>query len=614
MADYLITNSFTQSLFGLGLTRTTLEKALPKFNVNILGCDTETTGLKFWEDKLLMLQIYNGEDNFIIDCQNVDLSPLAPIFANDKITKIFHNAKFDVKFLKANGLPCENVYDTMLVDKLIHCGKRSLRHSLAALMNRYFGTEMEKATRSTFINHKGDFTKAQLQYGLDDTVKLIEIKKLQTEQVENLELEKVVQLENKAVLAFADLEYNGLFLDKNAWDKNAKIVKAEMDSLLNELDSIVAEEHPEYKERQYDMFDGGREATINWDSPTQVLKLMHKYDKTLESAGGPALKPLAKSEPLIKAYVEYKEKAKLYNSYGPDFYKYVGSDGKVHTSFDQILETGRVSSRGPNMQQIPAVETYRNAFIPEDKDWVFVSSDFSAQELCIIAYGSKDPVWLQVLRDGGDLHGTCAELIFGEKWLSLGSTNEERKNTPEGKKLRTHVKTLNFGLAYGMGVYSLSAQLDISEDDAQDLVDKYYAAFPRIKGFLESIGKYGKDNGHIRTYKPFRRIRHFENWNGSKTDKKDMAKIERASKNTPIQGSGADMTKLALIMVRDMLKTYPHAKMVLTVHDEINCIAHKDHAEEFAQMLKSTMEKAATYIVGKGLLKSDPVISRAWSK
>lgn len=242
----------------------------------------------------------------------------------------------------------------------------------------------------------------------------------------------------------------------------------------------------------------------------------------------------------------------------------------------QILETGRVSSRGPNMQQIPALETYRNAFIPEDKDWVFVSSDFSAQELCIIAYGSKDPVWLQVLREGGDLHGTCAELIFGDKWIKLGDSNEVRKNTSEGKKLRTHVKTLNFGLAYGMGAFSLSKQLDISEDDASELIEKYYETFPKIRGFLERIGKYGADHGHIRTYNPFRRIRHFDKWKGGDTDPKDMAKIVRASKNTPIQGTGADMTKLALVMVRKRLKTYPNAKMVLTVHDEINTIAHKD--------------------------------------
>ena len=266
------------------------------------------------------------------------------------------------------------------------------------------------------------------------------------------------------------------------------------------------------------------------------------------------------------------------------------------------------------MQQIPADNAFRNAFVPANKDWVFVSSDFSAQELCIIAFGSQDPVWLEVLKSGGDLHGTCAELIFGETWTKLGKNNNERKETKEGKKLRTHVKTLNFGLAYGMGAFSLSKQLDISEDDAEKLIDKYFKTFPKIKGFLESIGQYGANNGHIRTYKPFRRIRHFEFWKGSNTDKKDMAKIIRASKNTPIQGTGADMTKLALVLLRRKIKNLDWCKIVLTVHDEINCICRKDKAEEFSKLLTSTMERAAEHIVGKGLLRCDAEISREWKK
>ena len=347
-----------------------------------------------------------------------------------------------------------------------------------------------------------------------------------------------------------------------------------------------------------------------------MLKFFQRFDRELESAGAPALQAIKHKHDIVAKYIEYKEKSKLFNAYGPAFYeKYVKSDGKVHTNFQQILDTGRVSSSSPNMQQIPADNTYRNAFRPKDSDWRFVSSDFSAQELCIIATGSQDPVWLKVLREGGDLHGTCAELIFGEKWTSLGDTNEDRKDTSEGKKLRTHVKTINFGLAYGMGVFSLSRQLEITEQEAKDLIKKYFTVFPKIKKFLEGLSKYGRDHGHIRTYPPFRRIRRFPYWEGKNTDKADMAKIERASKNTPIQGSGADMTKLALVLVREFIKEEQvPVQLVLTVHDEINTIVHKDYAEEWALKLKEIMEKSAVYIVGDGLLRSDPGITKYWSK
>lgn len=593
-----------------------IEEAVEKLSKSkILGCDTETTGLKFLDDTLLMLQIFDGTDNYVIDCRSIDILPLNKIFESKEIIKIFHNAKFDIKFLRANGINIENVYDTMLVEKIIHCGKINFKVALKSLMHRYFGIEMEKETRNTFINHKGDFTKAQVIYGLDDTVKLLEIRNLQLDQVKELQLEAVVKLENSVTIVFADIEFNGLYLDKPTWEAASIQVEKDIDMIFEELEEELHKDFPQYRDNQVDMFGGGRLNTINWDSPTQVLKLMQNFEPGLDSAGGPALQPIKDKHPIISKYVEYKEKTKLFNSYGLDFYKYLQSDGKVHTNFDQILNTGRVSSRGPNMQQIPANNTYRNAFGTGDPDYVYVSSDFSAQELCIIAVGSQDPVWLKVLSEGGDLHGVCAAEVMGHQWIVLGKTNEERKNTPEGHKLRTHIKIVNFGLAYGMSAYSLSKSLRITEGEAKDLIAKYYKAFPKIQGFLKRLGDYGKKHGNIRTYAPFRRIRHFDNWQGPSTPRSDMAKIMRASMNTPIQGSGADMCKLSLIMLFNVIKenNYP-VQIVLTVHDEINCICKREFAKEFSHILTATMEKAATYIVGEGLLKCDATISEKWEK
>ena len=580
----------------------------------VIGIDTETQGLEWLDDKLLMLQIFDGKDNVVIDCQTVDILPLKWIFESEDVIKIAHNMKFDYKFLKHAGLVIENAYDTMLVEQIINGGRKDLRFALKNLMYKYFNIEMEKETRNTFIGHSGNFTKKQMIYGLDDTVKLLEIRDIQLKEVEKWELHNVVKLENSVTLALADIEFNGMYLDKSAWETAAVAVKERTDQLLKELDVDIANEFTQYKERQTDLFGGGRVATINWNSPKQVLELVQQFDPELESAGAPALQHL-KRFPLVDKYIEYKEKSKLYNAYGPDFYKYLHSDGKVHTNFAQILDTGRVSSRGPNMQQIPADNTYRNAFVPKDPNWAYVSSDFSAQELCIIAYGSQDPVWLYALKNGEDLHSKCAELIFGKEWLDLGNTNDERKETKRGKELRTHVKIINFALAYGATPWSISKSLGISEEEATTLIASYYETFPSIKGFLTKLGNYGKKHGHIRTFKPFSRIRFFDEWDSNKTDRKEMGRIVRASKNTPIQGTGADMTKLALVMLRKLLqeKQYP-VKVVLAVHDEINTIVHKDFAEEWSIILKELMEKAATYILGQGLLKSDPTISRRWEK
>ena len=611
--QYIVNPREDQDLFGL-FTCSLQECSNNLANSDIISVDTETTGLDFLSDTLLMLQIYDGKDSYVIECRGLDLSPLKAVLESKNIVKLFHNAKFDYKFLRSAGIRCERVQDTMLQSKVIHTGLRNVRHSLKDVAKRRLDKEYEKTTRSTFINHKGPFTKEQVVYGIQDVEDLIEINRLQWEEIDKLDLAKAAKLENNVVLAFADIEFNGIYLDKTAWERIAKDVKKDVDALFEEMENMLYDEFPEYREMQTDLFGGGRANTLNWNSPKEVLAFMKKFDSSLDGVGGPVLKPIANKHPIIAKYVEYKEKTKLYNAYGPDFYKYIKADGKIHTNFDQILETGRVSSRGPNMQQIPADNTYRNAFIPKEDDWVFVSSDFSAQELCIIAFGSQDPVWLKVLREGGDLHGTCAELVFGQEWTKLGANNDERKNTPEGKKLRTHIKVVNFGLAYGMAAFSLAGSLGISEKEAKALIAKYYKTFPKIKGFLEKLGKYGKKHGNIRTYNPFRRMRRFMYWDGDNTSKSDMAKIERASKNTPIQGSGADMTKLALVMLREVFKDEPRVRIVMTVHDQIDMVVHEGYAEKASEILSGTMEKAAEFIVGQGLLKSDSQISKQWEK
>ena len=362
--------------------------------------------------------------------------------------------------------------------------------------------------------------------------------------------------------------------------------------------------------------------TFSFSSPKQVLNLFNTIDESLDSVNGKLLLTIKNKHEIIGKYITFKEKEKLYNAYGPSFLeKYLKSDGKIHTSFNQVLDTGRVSSRDPNMQQIPADNIYRNAFVADD-GYVFASSDFSSQELCIIATGSQDPVWIQALETGQDLHSVCAELVFDTRWSDAAesnckfySKNKAKCNCPKHGKLRTQVKSINFGLAYGMSAHKLSDTLQITLPEAEELIEKYFTAFPRIKNFLTKLGNFGTSNGYIKTFKPYGRVRWFPKWEPYMRDMVEFGSIERASKNTPIQGTGADMTKEALVIIRKyILENDLPVKLVMTVHDQIDTIVHADYADQWKRHMQALMERAALTTIPNGLLKSDTNLSLTWEK
>jgi DNA polymerase-1 len=276
------------------------------------------------------------------------------------------------------------------------------------------------------------------------------------------------------------------------------------------------------------------------------------------------------------------------------------------------------------MQQIPADNKFRNCFVAPE-GWSFVSADYSSQELNVIAFGSKDPVWLGALEEGQDLHSTCAELVYGEKWLTSGEDNcnyfltKGKCNCINHKKLRTNVKTINFGLAYGMGPNKLADTLNISIADAKILISKYFKAFPAIKGFLEKLGNFGKKFGYIKTFPPYSRKRWFTNWYpkiwAHKSATMELGSIERASKNTPIQGASADMTKRALVLMREHIQTFDiPVKMVMTVHDQIDTICKNDYVNQWKEDMKMVMEWASKEIVTNGLLKAEVTVNNCWTK
>ncbi len=585
----------------------------------VLGVDTETEGFDFTCKKLIMFQIGDKDRQYVIDTREVSIEPLKEVLQSNSIVKVLHNAKFDYKFIKKwAGISMEEMYDTFLAERVINCGKQDYGYSLSRCVERYLGHTLDKETRNKFIGLKGQpFTVDQITYGANDVVYLLDIREKQLVKIHSLELQQVARLENAVVKVFAEIEYEGLYIDKDKWTAMAEDnVKLAFEQELM-LDDIVLE-HPLLQHYrvpvQVDMFapiDEVRKTHIKWSSPMQTLELFRNLVPDLEDVNGKKLNKYRYKHKLIDEYIRYKERTKLANAYGTKFFNYVNCDGKVHTNFSQILDTGRVSSSKPNMQQIPSDNTFRNCFIAPD-GWVFVSSDYSSQELNVIAYGSQDPVWLDALEKGLDLHGVCADLVFEDKWRSADDT--------EKKKLRTQIKAINFGLAYGMGPFKLADTLQISKQEAEDLIEKYFTEFPNIREFLTKLGTFGTHNGYIRTFKPFKRRRWFDSWYPKMWNDRDkmmeLGSIERASKNTPIQGSSADMTKLALIYIYKEIQANweGSVKIVMTVHDQIDTICKQEVAKEWAVKMTELMEKAAIKIIPNGLLKADTNISETWEK
>ena len=599
-------------------------------NKSVLGIDTETQGFDFLTKQMIMFQIGDEHEQFVIDTRHVSIEPLKEILESHDTTKILHNAKFDYKFIKRwSNIQLENIFDTYLAEKILHCGKANHGFSLTACTERYLNINLNKAERNKFVEQGSlPFTQFQIDYGAKDVEYLIHIREKQLRLVSKANLQEVIALENSVVKVLSEIEYEGIQLNKEQWLHLANQNKSKATDLFKELDKIVYNHSKLSKYTrgvQFDMFltqEEQRQSTINWDSPLQVLKVFQMLIPKLEDVNANSLYKYRHNHELINEYLKYKEVSKLFTTYGEEFFKYIKIDDKVHTNFQQILNTGRMSSSDPNMQQIPSDNKYRNCFIAP-KDYVFVSSDYSSQELNVIAFGSKDPVFLSALQNNEDLHSVCAELVFKDKWYDAALLDckytmyKQKCNCPEHKNLRTQVKGINFGLAYGMGPHKLSDTLDIPLKEASELIDKYFEAFPSIKNFLTKLGNFGKRNGYILTYSPFRRKRFFTEWDGPATTPKDLGMIERASKNTPIQGSSADMTKLALVKVYDYIQAnqlQDRVKIVMTVHDQIDTICHKDYADEWSKILTNLMEEAADVIITNRLLKAETEISEVWKK
>ena len=335
-------------------------------------------------------------------------------------------------------------------------------------------------------------------------------------------------------------------------------------------------------------FHAGKEFNVN--SPKQlgevlfdILKLPHaKKTKTGYSTNAEILEKLRPYHPIIDEILDYRQVTKLKSTYADGLLKVADEQGRVHTNFKQTgTATGRLSSTEPNLQNIP-VRTelgreLRRFFLPENKDYVIIDADYSQIELRLLAHVSDDVGMIEAFRSGSDIHTSTAAKVFGVS---------PEEVTPE---MRKRAKAVNFGIMYGIGAFSLADDIGVSRAQAQEFIDRYLAGFPCVDVYLKNTIKQAYDDGYVTTL--YGRRRYIPELAG--TNKMQQKFGERVAMNSPIQGTAADIIKVAMIRVdRKLKESGLDARLILQVHDELLIEAHRSCAEEAKRILQEEMESA----------------------
>ena len=584
---------------------------------NEIQLDTETTGFDPHTCNLLTQQFGTLEHQFVVDNNTIDSLYFKPILEDKRKLFILQNAKFDLRFFMKLGIDISNVYDTFLAECILTMGVENRSLGLDSLVFKYCGEKLDKSIRSTI--HREGLTSKVIKYCADDVKYLSKIKQIQLQKITELELNNVLDLENKVTKVFARMEYTGISIDTKKWLDISKITEAKVLETEVILDSLVKEDEklykfvPKYVQANLFGFEG-RELDINWASSKQKLDIFKTLEFDTDSTGDRFLQKNKAKHPIIKTLIDYNKFNKLASSFGKNFLKFINKNtNRIHYNVWQILSTGRISVSEPNLNQIPSKgeigKQIRNCFIPQ-KGYKIVGGDFSGMELRIIAEFSKDPLWVNAFLEGKDLHSVLCAATFD---IPIENVKQE---TPfkKGITYRDVQKTINFGLAYGMSKFKLADTMDISVGEADKIIKKFFNVVPDVEKFLNNLGLLAKQRGYIKTAQPYGRIRWFEDFD-QKENFIRQGEIERAGKNTPIQGTNGDIIKLALIKVQDYIDTFDlPINILLSVYDEIQTECPEELADSWKMVLDNLMVQAAQEVIKTVPIVVDCKISDYWDK
>ncbi len=506
------------------------------------------------------------------------LKKLKPLFEDEKISKVGQNIKYEELILKNFGIELAGIsFDTMVASYVLNPAKPN--HNLDDIAMEQLGIritsidELIGTGKNQLTMDQVDIEKVY-RYGCQDSDVTYRIAKLLRPKLKEKEsLELFEDIEMPLVPVLARMEFEGIAVDK----KLLTDLSAEMEKSLNTLTKNIHQQAGE---------------VFNINSPKQLAQILFvnlklpvvKKTKTGPSTDVEVLQELSEIHPLPKEILKFRELSKLKSTYVDALPLLVNPrTGRVHTSFNQtVTATGRLSSSEPNLQNIP-VRTeegrkIRRAFVVDSKDSVLVSADYSQIELRILAHLSGDENLIRAFKEGADIHRHTASLIFD---VTLDDVTDD---------MRDSAKTVNFGILYGMGPFSLAKSLNISNEAARDFIKQYFDRYPRVKRYLDGSMEDARKNGFVATL--FKRRRYIPEI--ASKDPRTKAFAERTAINAPIQGTASDIIKIAMIQIdKELEKNKFLSKMILQVHDELLFETPKNELKQVLKLVTNRMQSAA---------------------
>ena len=576
------TNHFYQHIDSPFSRKLLLKKLMEQTSVCF---DTETTGLKALEVELIGIAFsYEIGKGYYVSFPEDQaetkalLEEFRPFFESN-IEKIGHNLKYDIKVLSNYEMPVKGkLFDTMIAHYLIN---PDMRHNMDILAETYLNYQPVSITELIGKKGKNQLSMRtvpiaeQTEYAVEDADITFQLKQLFTGELERGNVTKLFNdIELPLVSVLTAMEIEGININIDFLNKLSVTLTAD----INRLEKNIYEQ-------------AGEE--FNIASPKQLgivlfekMELVKKPKKTKTgqyATGEDILSFLAKEHEIIRNIQEYRQYKKLQSTYVDALPNEVNpKTGRIHTQYMQaVAATGRLSSNNPNLQNIPIRtergKEVRKSFIPRDENHVLLAADYSQIELRIIAALSEEENMMEAFKNGEDIHASTAAKVFN---VPLDEVTREQ---------RSNAKTVNFGIVYGVSAFGLSNQTDLSRSEAKELIDTYYETYPKLKAYMSAQVDFARENGYVETV--LNRRRYLKDINSRNAMVRSGA--ERNAVNAPIQGSAADIIKLAMINIYNRFKKEGFkSKMLLQVHDELVFDAHKDELEIIRPIIKYEMENA----------------------
>ena len=543
--------------------------------------DTETSGLDFFNDRLVGMSFaVEPHEAWYVAWQPEFVEIVRPLMENDKIAKIGQNIKFDAMMLRAAGIEVRGrKYDTMILHYLLDPESRHNMNVLAQRYLNYSPIEIETLIGRGAKQLTMDMLAVDrvAEYAAEDADVTLQLKQALWPKVCDEGLQYLyAEIEEPMIDVLADMEWTGVRIDTQSLAE----YKIELQKELTDL---------EWKIREL-----ADEPTLNVNSSRQLGEVLFaklridpkpRMTKTKQfRTDEEYIQSLASRHPIVGLILEYRGVKKLLSTYVEALPLLVNScTGHIHTSYNQaVTATGRLSSANPNLQNIPIRDErgrrIRAAFIPSDSDHVLLSADYSQVELRLMAHLSGDESLIEAFREGQDIHSATAARLFHTDLQSV--TNEQRRRA----------KTANFGIIYGISAFGLAQRLDISRTESKEIIEGYFASYPKVKEYMDRAAEQARNEGFVSTI--FGRRRYLNDINSRNAVARGVA--ERNAINAPIQGSAADIMKLAMVeMHRKMRAAGLRSRMILQVHDEIVIDVYRSEQEAVAKIVVEAMERAA---------------------